>query len=89
MIYAQVDHKDPRVRSAMDWATEHWSVEENPGMGLRGLFYYYNIMSKALSLYGGDSLTRADGTVIPWKKQLVEQLVSVQQPDGSWQLARR
>jgi len=84
MIYAQVDRTDPRVRSAVDWATQHWSVEENPGMGTKGLFYYYNIMSKALSLNGQDALRAADGTVIPWKQQLIEKLVATQRPDGSW-----
>ena len=84
MIYAQVDQKDPRVRAAIDWAARHWSVEENPGMGSKGLFYYYTIMAKALSLAGGDTLQGAKGPAIPWRKDLMAKLVSLQQPDGSW-----
>lgn len=84
MIYAQVDRSDPRVRSALEWAARHWSVEENPGMGTKGLFYYFNIMSKALSLNGTDTLRTPEGKIIPWKKDLVDKLISVQRPDGSW-----
>lgn len=84
MIYAQVDRKDPRVVSTLQWAGRHWSVDENPGMGSKGLFYYYTIMSKALSLIGGDTFPDASGTPVPWKAQLLSRLVALQHPDGSW-----
>ncbi len=84
MIYAQVDRADPRVRSAIAWAARHWSVDENPGMGLRGLFYYYNLMGKALRLSGSDALRRDDGSMIEWKRELLEKIISLQKTDGSW-----
>jgi len=84
MIYAQVDRTDPKVRSALEWAGKHWSVAENPGMGAKGLFYYYNIISKALSLFGTGALTDKDGKVIPWQDQLVGKLIADQSKDGSW-----
>lgn len=84
MIYAQVDRTDPKVRSALEWASRHWSVAENPGMGTKGLFYYYNIMSKALSLFGAGALKDKDGKVIAWQDELVGKLVSDQRKDGSW-----
>ncbi|MFO7936733.1 MAG: prenyltransferase/squalene oxidase repeat-containing protein [Kiritimatiellia bacterium] len=84
MIYAQVDRSDPRVRSALKWAARHWSVDENPGMGNKGLYYYYNIMSKSLSLNGSDTIADAGGRTIEWKKELIKKLSAVQNPDGSW-----
>ncbi|MBA4388546.1 MAG: hypothetical protein C0404_11230 [Verrucomicrobia bacterium] len=84
MIYAQVKRDDPRVVSAMKWASRNWSVDENPGMGTKGLFYYYNIMSKALSLSSGDTIPVDAGTPIPWKQQLVTKLAQIQRKDGSW-----
>jgi squalene-hopene/tetraprenyl-beta-curcumene cyclase len=84
MIFAQVDRTDPRVRSAVEWAANHWSVDENPGMGSKGHFYYLNIMSKALSVYGTDTIPRKDGEPIAWKRQLVDKLVATQRKDGSW-----
>lgn len=85
MIYAQVDRTDPRVRSALQWASMHWSLDENPGMGSKGLFYYYNVMSKALSVSGVDTLARASGgDPILWKDEIIEKLAASQRPDGSW-----
>ena len=84
MIYAQVGRDDPRVRSAAAWAARHWTVEENPGMGTKGLYYYYTIMAKALVLMGGDTLTGTTGEAIPWKHDLAAKLVREQKADGSW-----
>ncbi len=84
MIYAQVDRNDPRVRSAVDWASRHWSVDENPGMDSKGLFYYYNIMGKALSLMGDEALKMPDGKLAHWRQDLVGKLQATQRPDGSW-----
>ncbi len=84
MLYAQPDRQDPRVRSALGWAARHWSVTENPGMGSKGLFYYYTIMAKALSLAGTDTLAAPAGKAIPWRQELLTQLVRVQHADGSW-----
>jgi len=84
LIYAEVDRKDPRVASAVQWASRHWSVDENPGMGSKGLFYYYTIMAKALNVVGGDSIPREKGDPIPWKQELIQKLVGLQKADGSW-----
>ena len=84
LFYANVDRNDPRIRSAIAWAGQHWSVDENPGMGTRGLFYYYTIMAKALRLSGSDTLPSPSGVSISWKKQLIEKLVAMQKPDGHW-----
>lgn len=84
MIYAQVDRNDPRVKAALQWASRHWSVEENPGMGLRGLYYYYNILAKCLSLAGGEVLRGEGDKAIAWRDELVNKLVQSQKPDGSW-----
>ena len=84
MIYAQVDKNDPRIQSALQWAARHWSVDENPGMGAKGLYYYYNIMAKSLSIAGVETLSGTQGDPILWKNQLMQKLVSLQKPDGSW-----
>lgn len=83
MLYAQVGRDDPRVRSALAWAARHWSVTENPGMGSKGLYYYYTIMAKALTLTGDRELTAGDRT-IAWRRDLSAQLLKLQQADGSW-----
>ncbi len=83
MLYAQVGREDPRVRSAIAWAVQHWSVTENPGQGSKGLFYYYTVMAKTLPLMGSGDLTSGN-KAIAWRKDLISQLLKAQQADGSW-----
>ncbi len=84
MIYAQVERTDPKVQSTLQWAAQHWSLEENPGMGSKGLFYFYNVMGKALSVSGISELKDLSGKAIPWKKEIIEKLAAIQKDDGSW-----
>jgi squalene-hopene/tetraprenyl-beta-curcumene cyclase len=83
-IYADLTRTDPRVTGAVDWLKGHYSVDENPGMGIDGLFYYYQVMAKALSTYGATDLSLADGRKVNWPKDLALKLIDLQQEDGSW-----
>ncbi len=82
-IYADVDRQDPRVRSAADWAIRHWTLEENPGTGLEGLYYYYNVLAKGLAAYGQDQFIRADESPLNWREEVVEKLVAVQRMEDA------
>jgi squalene-hopene/tetraprenyl-beta-curcumene cyclase len=84
-IYAEVNRDDPRVRSAFEWAARHWSIEENPGMGAQGLYYFYNVLAKGLAAYGQDVLTLPDGKAINWRSELINKLVNLQkhETDGT------
>lgn len=86
MIYAQVEPSDPRVRSALDWASKHWSLEENPGMGTTGLFFFYNVMSRALDAGKLDAIPRPEKGQAPitWRDELARKLIGLQKPDGQW-----
>jgi len=83
MVYAKVPPNDPRVISALDWAGKHWTLEENPGMGKQGLYFFYNVIARAMSASGHDTLPGKNSN-IEWRKELVEKIVSLQQKDGSW-----
>lgn len=78
LIYAQVDRDDHRVRSAVQWARNNWSLEENPGLGDSGLFFFYNVVSRAMDTYGTDSLTLATGDTVNWRQDLLAELVARQ-----------
>lgn len=84
LIYAKVNAQDPRVQAATDWAAAHWTLDENPGMGPEGLYYFYNVLSKSLAAAHIDPLTQPDGTLIPWREDLAQKLISLQHPDGFW-----
>ncbi|MDP6380591.1 MAG: terpene cyclase/mutase family protein, partial [Phycisphaerae bacterium] len=56
-IYANLKRDDPRVLAALDWIKKNWTVEENPGVGKQGLYYYYHTMAKALAAWGEPTIT--------------------------------
>ena len=84
MIYAGVAPDDQRVKAANEWIRRHYTLEENPGMGPQGLYYYYHTFAKALATLGNERLVDAEGKEHDWRADLVEQLASTQNEDGSW-----
>ena len=84
MIYAGLKADDPRVKAASEYIAKNYTLEENPGMGQAGLFYYYQTFAKALSLIDKPTFTDAAGKVHDWKQDLVAALAKRQAADGSW-----
>jgi squalene-hopene/tetraprenyl-beta-curcumene cyclase len=84
MIFAGLKADDPRVKAAVKWAQDHYSVTENPGLGDEGLYYYYHLFGKALAALGQEKLVDAEGRAHDWREDLVTELARRQQPDGSW-----
>ena len=83
-IYAQMDKNDPRVKEVYGWLAKNYTLEENPGMGQEGLYYYYHTMAKALSIYGADTLTLKNGKTVNWRRELAKRFLDMQNGDGSW-----
>ncbi len=83
-VYSDLRTDDPRVEAALDWLRGNYTVEENPGMGQQGLYYYYLLMTKALTFANVDTLETADGRKINWREDLALKLINLQHSDGSW-----
>ena len=83
-IYADLKPDDPRVAAVLKWLAENYTLEENPGMGPQGLFYYFHTMAKALNLVGQDAVMLKDGRKVNWRDALALKLINLQQKDGSW-----
>lgn len=81
LIYADVPKNDPRAMSAFHWSARHWSLEENPGMGQEGLFFFYNILTKCLTAFDRDLVPQPDGSFIDWRQELARTLISKQKID--------
>jgi squalene-hopene/tetraprenyl-beta-curcumene cyclase len=79
MCSARLDRGDPRVRLSLEYLAKFWTVDENPGMGSQGLYYFYDIMARALS---AARVEEVGGHF--WKKELSAKVVALQKPDGSW-----
>lgn len=84
MIHAGLTKDDPRVKAAVQYITKNYSVEENPGLGQQGLYYYYQTFAKALAMLGQPTLTDSEGKVHDWRADLVAALATRQAKDGSW-----
>jgi squalene-hopene/tetraprenyl-beta-curcumene cyclase len=84
MIYAGLTADDPRVKAATEWLAKNYSLEQNPGMGDAGLYYYYDTFAKALEATGSETFTDANGVAHKWRDELAAELVKRQRPDGSW-----
>jgi squalene-hopene/tetraprenyl-beta-curcumene cyclase len=82
LIYANVSRDDVRVKSAFDWASRHWSLEENPGAGTEGLFFFYNVLTKSLAAYGQDGISLPDGRTISWRTEVARKLLKTQTIDA-------
>ncbi len=79
MCSAKLDRGDPRVKNALEYCTKYWTVDENPGMGTQGLYYYFDIVARALS---AAKVEEVGGH--KWKQELAAKLISLQKKDGSW-----
>lgn len=82
-LYAGLSKDDPRVRAALGWMSEHYTLEENPGLGREGLYYYYVVFAKAHRALGRETML-VDGVERSWRADLVLALEKLQQPDGSF-----
>ncbi len=84
-IYAQLEKNDPRVQAAYDWISRHYTLEENPGLGMQGLYYNYHTMAKALAVYGAKHIqVQGRKDKVEWRKELLEKLIELQKGDGYW-----
>ena len=81
LIYADVGRGDARVKSAFDWSMRHWTLKENPGMGADGLYYFFNVLSKTLAVYGENPLRPAGQGAVNWREEMVRRLVGLQKID--------
>ena len=84
MCHARLTRGDPRVRNALSYCSRNWTLDENPGMGSSGLYYYYDILARALFAAGVSELEGPEGKRIDWKRELAAKLISLQREDGSW-----
>src|SRR5262245_29422232 len=87
-IYAGLTRDDPRVHAAMGWISHNYTLEENPGVGTDGLYYYLVVFARAMSAYGQPTIAavKSDGTTEQrnWARDLTERLAKLQNEDGSF-----
>lgn len=92
MIYTGVKKDDARIKAALAWIKANYTLDENYGLGIRakdpkaaqqGLFYYYHVFAKALSVLGSKTVETKSGPR-NWADDLAVALIKRQQKDGSF-----
>jgi squalene-hopene/tetraprenyl-beta-curcumene cyclase len=84
MIYAGLTEDDGRVKAALAYIAGHYTLDENPGQGQRGLYYYYHTFARALAALGKPTLVDAEGKSHDWRADLVGALAKRQEASGAW-----
>jgi squalene-hopene/tetraprenyl-beta-curcumene cyclase len=84
MIYAGLTQDDPRVRAAIEYIRRSYTLDENPGQGQRGLYYYYQTFAKAMALLGKPTIVDSKGVEHNWRDELVGALAKRQEASGGW-----
>ncbi len=82
--WANLKKSDPRVQSVLKWVRNNYTVDENPGLGQKTLYYYYMVFAKALQAVGENEIVDAKGQRHNWREDLGRKLLSLQHPDGYW-----
>ena len=59
--YANLKKDDARVKGALKWIRDNYTVDENPGMGQKTVYYYYMVFAKALAAVGEDVIVDTKG----------------------------
>jgi hypothetical protein len=78
-ISAGAKPDDPAIQGALTWIEKNYTLDENPGIGADGQYYYYRLFAKALDAWGEDSVGGHR-----WADELADKLVALQNEDGSW-----
>jgi hypothetical protein len=86
LLAAGVAPGDARVRAAVHWLEEHYTLDAHPGMARphEGLFGYYYELARAMTALGFDRLRDSRGGVHNWRTELKRKLSEQQNADGSW-----
>ncbi len=82
--WANMQKNDRRVQDAFKWIGQHYTLDENPGIGQKAVYYYYMVVAKALQAMGEPIIVDAKGGKHNWREELAAKLMSLQGADGSW-----
>ncbi len=94
-IYADLERDDPRVVAAYEWLRRNYTLEENPGIGTDGMYYYFVTFARAMDAWGEPTIdvavqdseegrAGARTQTRDWANDLIDRLASLQNEDGSF-----
>jgi squalene-hopene/tetraprenyl-beta-curcumene cyclase len=84
LIYANVDKNDIRMKKAIEWIQNNYTVDTNPGFDDTSLYYYYMTFSKCLHALGEPIILDDKGNKHFWREDIIKKLLELQKGDGFW-----
>ncbi|MGV6814089.1 MAG: hypothetical protein ACWA5W_03650 [Phycisphaerales bacterium] len=81
LVYANIDPDDPRMTSAWKWIEENYTLEENPGMGEQGYYFYLCTMARALDAFGVDEVNGHN-----WREEMIDKIYELQFINGAFKV---
>ena len=85
MLFAGLTKDDTRVKAAVKWIKDNWTLEYNPGSSsFDGQYYFLHTFAKAMHAWGEDTIVDSKGVKHDWRAELNALLAHNQQGDGSW-----
>ncbi len=82
--WSNVKKSDERVQAVYKWIRNNYTVDENPGMGQKTVYYYYMVFAKAMQAMGETTIVDAKGQRHDWRAELGRKVVGLQHPEGYW-----
>ncbi|MEQ1731339.1 MAG: prenyltransferase/squalene oxidase repeat-containing protein, partial [Vicinamibacterales bacterium] len=82
--WANLKKGDQRAQGTLKWIRNNYTVDENPGLGQKTLYYYYMVFAKALQASGETVIVDAKGQRHNWREELGRKLLSLQNAEGYW-----
>ena len=79
LLFADLAPDDARVVAARKWIENNYTLEENPGMGMQGYYYYLCTMARALDALGVEEI---DGH--NWREDIIDKLHELQFVSGAF-----
>ncbi len=84
LVYADIDPEDPRMVSAWKWIEANYTLEENPGLGEQGYYYYLCTMARALDAFGVDEINGHN-----WREEMIDKIYELQFPNGAFKVLNK
>lgn len=79
LLHANLQQDDPRVVEARRWIESNFTLDENPGMGMQGYYFYLCAMARALDALGEDEIAGVN-----WREALIDKLWELQFDSGAF-----
>ncbi len=80
--YAKLDDDDPRVLAARRWIEANYTLDENPGMGASGFYYYLLVFGRSMDAWDETAVSTPTGER-RWAHNLIDRLDELMTEDGS------